>query len=772
MGQSEISIPNSQNPQIQKTSEKKLTRNDFKFLYIIGRGGFSKVWKVQLKKTKEYFALKEMSKVKIIDKHSEESIKNEKEILSKLKNDFIINIYFAFQDFSNLYLVMDYLKGGDLRYHISKKNYFTETETKFFISNIILGLKYIHSKNIIHRDLKPENLILDSKGYIRITDFGISKINEKDNSKETSGTPGYMSPEVLFIQNHSFISDFFALGIIGFELCFGYRPYIGRNRKEIKDVILYKQAKINFCDLPCNYSKDFASFINGLIMRKPNLRLGFKNGFFDLFNHPWLKNVNWNLIKEKKIKAPFIPDLNVENYDKEYCEMNEKIGNDTLGRYYEYMNDDSYNDVFKDYFYFNYDNDISKNYKSNSRNFNIGNKGKNCISNNCVYHNKIMSFDLQKSEIDNNNFDNKTVFSNNLKQLNKSNSVLNMPFKNYYQNNEKSVSKGKRKYSYKSVIYNDNKFKNTYEHDGSYYNNNNKSQNKSNNIKKKLNISNINNKSNLFSNIIKEKFEKRKRKNPIIKIRTHNNKSEIHEMMENESLHFIDNIDETSNIEENMSQNISQDIQNISEDISQNIKKNIYLNIKKSIPLNSNRNHYKKISLDIPQTNTKIYQKQFNSNIPVFKSKIMSWVNKSSISNSNNNKDKISLSTTNILSSENKENINNYNTYKKKIITTNNSHFIKPLIQINKKCNISINSSRISKNSTKNTDNSLNKLQRNNSTHFSPLQNNTKNNNKNKKILIPKSNKTIKNNFDDNKIKINTLHVSKKSFSKGKTSTK
>ena len=768
MGQSEITIPNSQNPSIQTTSDKKLSRNDFNFLNIIGRGGFSKVWKVQLKKTKEYFALKEMSKVKIIDKHSEQSIKNEREILSKLKNDFIINIYFAFQDFSNLYLIMDYLKGGDLRYHISNNNYFTETQTKFFISNIILGLKYIHSKNIIHRDLKPENLILDSKGYIRITDFGISKENEEDNSNETSGTPGYMAPEVLFIQNHSFISDFFALGIIGFELCFGYRPYIGRNRKEIKDVILCKQAKINFCDLPCNYSKDFASFINGLIIRKPNLRLGFKNGFVDLFNHPWLKNVNWNLIKEKKIKAPFIPDLNVENYDKEYCEMSEKIGNDTLERYYEYMNNDYFNYIFKDYFYYNYDNkEICKNNKSNSRNFNFGNKGKNCISNNSDYNNKIKSFYLQKSERDNNNYDNKTIFcmKNNLKYLNKSNSVLIMSFKSENQTNEKTISKGKRKYSYKSSVYNDNKFKNTYDNNRSYCDKNNKCKSQNNNMKQKLNVSNSNNKRNLFHNLIKENVKKRNIKTLIKKTRTHNNKSEIQEMMENLSFHFIENINE------DISQNISQDIsKNISEDISQNIKKNTYINIKENIPLNSNRTHYKKISLDIPQTSRKIYQKQFNNNIPVYNSKIMSWVNKSSITKSNNNNpDKISLSTTNIFSNENKENINHTNSNKNKIISSKKVQYIKPLIKINKKSNISINSSRISKNSTKNSDNSSNNLQRNNSTHFSPSQKNTITTTKNKKMLIPKSNNNLyKTNNNDNTIKMKTLNICKKPFFKKK----
>ena len=106
-------------------------------------------------------------------------------------------MYYAFQDKEYLYLVMDLLPGGDLRYHISIHKKFSEEQTRFFICGIILSLEYIHSKGIIHRDIKPENLVLDAKGYVRLTDFGIAKKIKEDNSNETSGTPGYMSPEVL-----------------------------------------------------------------------------------------------------------------------------------------------------------------------------------------------------------------------------------------------------------------------------------------------------------------------------------------------------------------------------------------------------------------------------------------------------------------------------------------------------------------------------------------------------------------------------------------------
>ena len=329
-----------------------VNKNYFEFLYIIGRGGFGKVWKVKLKKTNEYFALKEMSKTKIIDRRSEISIMSERTLLSKLNNPFIVNMYFAFQDFSNLYLVMDLLSGGDLRYQLSKKKKFTEKETKFFISNIIIALEYIHSKNIIHRDIKPENLVLELSGYLRITDFGIAKINEKDNSSETSGTPGYMAPEVILVQNHSFTSDFFALGVIGYEFMLGHRPYIGRSRKEIKELIIYKQARLNEGEIPYSWSLESADFINKLLKRKPNKRLGF-NGIKELKSHIWMRDINWNALKRKELVAPFIPNPNKENFDKKYCENIEEVGRETLSRYKEYKKSDLFLDAFNGYTFIN-----------------------------------------------------------------------------------------------------------------------------------------------------------------------------------------------------------------------------------------------------------------------------------------------------------------------------------------------------------------------------------------------------------------------------------
>ena len=305
-----------------------------------------------MKKNNKKYALKEMSKVRIIDRRSEKSIKGERDFLSILRHPFIVNMNCAFQDYENLYLVMDLLTGGDLRYHLCKIRRFSEEETKFFIACLLLGLEYIHNNNIIHRDIKPENLVSDENGYIRITDFGVAKIRKEDNSSETSGTPGYMAPEVLMAQNHSFPVDFFAIGIMGYEFMLGQRPYIGKSRKEIKHLVLKKQAKIDEDDIPEGWSLESVDFINKCLKRKESKRLGYKNGVCELKNHNWFENFDWQSLYNKTMLAPFVPKK-VGNYDKKYCEGVEKISETTLERYQTYLKKKNFKHIFDGYTYIN-----------------------------------------------------------------------------------------------------------------------------------------------------------------------------------------------------------------------------------------------------------------------------------------------------------------------------------------------------------------------------------------------------------------------------------
>ena len=342
---------NSQNPNQSKPQQKNtLHKNNFKFLYVIGKGGFGRVWKIQSKKTNIKYALKEMSKLKIIDKKSEKSINSEREFLSKLNHSFIVNMHYAFQDRDNLYLVMDLLNGGDLRFHISRYRKFSEEQTRFFIANIIYAIDYIHSNNVIHRDIKPENLVLDDKGYVRITDFGIAKENMPDNSSETSGTPGYMAPEVMKGRNHSFPVDFFAIGVIGYEFMLGTRPYCGKNRKEIKEQMISRAVVINEDNIAPGWSQESADFINKLLERKENKRLGCKEGAKELMRHHWLKYYPWDELKSKTLLAPFIPDPK-DNFDKNYCESIDKISEETKSRYEEIYCSAHYKKIFANFYF-------------------------------------------------------------------------------------------------------------------------------------------------------------------------------------------------------------------------------------------------------------------------------------------------------------------------------------------------------------------------------------------------------------------------------------
>jgi serine/threonine kinase 32 len=240
----------------------EIGRNHFQFEYVIGNGGFGRVWSAVLKRNGMRYAMKEMNKTKIITKKSIPSVLNERSLLSELNHPFIVNMVYAFQDREKLYLAMDLLVGGDLRYHMGVRHRFRESEAKFFIGCLLIGLEFLHLKSIIHRDVKPENLVFDDMGYLRITDLGVARVLKANNSSDTSGTPGYMAPEVMCRQNHGFPVDYYAVGIIAYELMLGRRPYNGANRREIRDQILSKQVQVKPEEVPLGWSTEAAHFIN------------------------------------------------------------------------------------------------------------------------------------------------------------------------------------------------------------------------------------------------------------------------------------------------------------------------------------------------------------------------------------------------------------------------------------------------------------------------------------------------------------------------------
>ena len=377
-----------------------------------------------------------MSKAKIIDKKSVESVLGEKNLLSKLHHSFIVNMIYSFQDNDFLYLVMDLLPGGNLRYHLCLKRRFNEKQNKFLIGCILVGLEYIHSQCILHRDIKPENLVFDNNGYLRITDFGIAKKYVVNNKKDTSGTVGYLAPEILCNQNHTYSIDYYAVGIIAYELAYGHRPYIGRTKHEVKQLILTQQAFIEYDDLPNGYHDEAADFINQLIQRKPKNRLG-RDSISEVINHPWLQGFDWEGMKQKNLRAYYIPKEG-DNFDKKYCLQENKLGTETQERYKEIISQPNYYLIFKkfdcervpDELKF-IDTKITTNNANNNNMYNSSNNSTASISRN----NKINIYNDNKKAVNNNYVSSK--------QRNKSmeNLFLNRNQNNPNATNEKQLVK-------------------------------------------------------------------------------------------------------------------------------------------------------------------------------------------------------------------------------------------------------------------------------------------------------------------------------------------
>ena len=317
---------------------------------IIGTGSYCTVWYVTNKQYKKEFAMKQMSKCQLIEQKCYQDILYEQELITRINHPFIVSLNFCFQDKDYLYNVYDLMNGGDLRYWYIQKKIFDEKECKFIIACIILGLEYLHVNKIIHRDLKPENILFDKNGYVYMTDFGIAKQLENEPEEHIihiSGSPGYMSPETIFNEKHSYCSDFFSLGVICYEMMMRRRPYIGKNRQEIKDKMSKEQVQIKKEDIQKGWSYECCDFINKLLIKNPENRLGYK-GISELKNHPWLRNFNWKLTYLKQEEAPFIPPKKV------ICSDDSAIENLKDSKAYKKIKQSElYKTAFDDFKYFN-----------------------------------------------------------------------------------------------------------------------------------------------------------------------------------------------------------------------------------------------------------------------------------------------------------------------------------------------------------------------------------------------------------------------------------
>ena len=290
----------------------KVTYNDFIPLKLLGRGSFGEVLLVKLKATEKIYAMKILEKKLLKIKKQQSHTKTERDLMVKINSPFIVNIKSAFQDETNLYLVSEFMQGGDMFFHMHDGQIvtFDVKKTKFYIVELVLALESLHKNNMVYRDLKPENILLDNKGHIKLTDFGLSKIleDEKDKAFTICGTPQYLAPEVLLKQGYDKSIDWWSLGCIMYEMLIGKLPF--PIKREVKMSLKLYEKKITF---PKNTDKDAEDLIKKLLVVNPKARLGYgPNGCDNVKNHPFFNGVDWDLAYEKKLDPPFVPKLKGE----------------------------------------------------------------------------------------------------------------------------------------------------------------------------------------------------------------------------------------------------------------------------------------------------------------------------------------------------------------------------------------------------------------------------------------------------------------------------
>ena len=297
----------------------KLSYSDFEPLKLLGTGAFGKVLLVRYISNDKLYAMKVLSKSQLKLKKQEEHSKNERDLMVKLNNPFIINIKFAFQDESKLYIVSEFMQGGDMFYHIHHSTInMTEDTVKFYIIELILGIEFLHKNNVIFRDLKPENILMDAEGHIKISDFGLSKIleNPKDKAYTLCGTTKYLAPEILKNRGYDKSVDWWSLGCIYYEMLTGKIPFKIKNNKI--DLSVFEE-KINFKE---NMNPLIIDLINRLLEINPKKRIGYgENDSKQIKEHKYFSDVDWNKYMNKEIEPPFIPGFEGEQDLKYFDKM-------------------------------------------------------------------------------------------------------------------------------------------------------------------------------------------------------------------------------------------------------------------------------------------------------------------------------------------------------------------------------------------------------------------------------------------------------------------
>ena len=319
--------------ELRKTRQKQTIR-DYESLTVIGRGAFGEVHVCRVIKTGDIVAIKKIKKELLAKKNQIIHVRNEQLFMSKVKSPWIVDLKASLQEDDFLYLVMEFLPGGDFMNLLIEKDKLTEEEARFYIAELILAVDSIHKLDCIHRDIKPDNILIDKNGHIKLSDFGLAKVSDKlyeqnsvkdenFNPKKMThkklyscvGTAYYVAPEVLNKKGYGQEIDWWSVGVIFFEMLVGYAPFCAQETQEVCFKILNWEK---YLQIPPEIK--LSNEANDLIKRMisdPNKRLG-KNGADEIKAHPFFKGVDWEHIRET-MKPPFVPEIK-NDYDTKYFE--------------------------------------------------------------------------------------------------------------------------------------------------------------------------------------------------------------------------------------------------------------------------------------------------------------------------------------------------------------------------------------------------------------------------------------------------------------------
>eukprot|EP00124_Ichthyophonus_hoferi_P004780 Ihof_evm1s575 gene=Ihof_evmTU1s575 len=258
--------------------------NDFEMVRTLGTGSFGRVLLVRDKRDDQYRALKIIRKEVIIKLKQVEHTANEKNILSCISCPFIIHLIDYFQDNRSIYFLMEYINGGEMFTHIHRNHYFSYDITRFFAAQVVMAFEYLHNLDIVYRDLKPENLLIDSIGYMRITDFGFAKM-VTDRTWTLCGTPEYLAPEIILSKGYAHAVDWWALGVLLYEMRCGHAPFYDQSQMEMCKKIV--EGRLAF---PPHFKPDERNIIAQLLTSDLTKRLGnMKRGSQDVKSHPYFR---------------------------------------------------------------------------------------------------------------------------------------------------------------------------------------------------------------------------------------------------------------------------------------------------------------------------------------------------------------------------------------------------------------------------------------------------------------------------------------------------